>query len=199
MKNKICKYIVIGILCLWATHVVHWQSATRISTVPSVEDIQVDTTLLFPKIVLPNRLEQFRHYLQALNIRADDNYELLLLLSNPNMSHQLTTQFQINSDILLMHAELADLMQIHISEMDAQLLHFSQRNYQNPFDGTTMNLQILANADAERLLEDMGGGLAGNENTILQNYCLSIEEVESWINQAKEWNNNKITFFGRLF
>jgi hypothetical protein len=47
-----------------------------------------------------------------------------------------------------------------------------------------MNLQILKDANAERLLEDIGGWMAGNDNPILQNYTLSIEDIESWISEA---------------
>ena len=79
-----------------------------------------------------------------------------------------------------------------MTEFDAQILFFSQRNYQNPFTGKTINLQILAEANAERLLQDIGGWMAGNKNMtteevveILQNYQLSVEDIESWIAQAK--------------
>jgi len=136
-------------------------------------------------MVLPNRMEQFIQYLNQHQIPISNNFELLLLLSNPNTRHQLHLQLPIDSAILLMHAELADLTQIQISEIDAQVLYFSQRNYQNLFNGKTMNLQILSQANAERLLQDIGGWLAGNRDEKLKNYSISIEEIESWIFQAK--------------
>ena len=72
-----------------------------------------------------------------------------------------------------------------MTELDAQMLHFSQRNYQNPFSGKTMNLSLLAKADAESILEDIGGWFAGNKNPLRQDYTLSVEEIESWICEAE--------------
>ncbi len=141
-------------------------------------------SLLFQKRVIPNRLSHFISFLNQNLIPIHNNFELLLLLSNPIARHRLSQQLQLDDEIFLFHAELADLMQIGMSELDAQILLFSQRNYQNPFTGTTMNLQILADANAERLLDDIGGWMAGNENPIFQQYSLSIEEIESWISQA---------------
>ena len=146
---------------------------------------QIDTISLFPKKVMPNRLAQFIQYLNQHEIPVQSNFELLLLFSNPIARKHISHQLQIDSKFLLFHADLADLMQTGMTELDAQILHFSQRNYQNPFTGRTMNIQLLAEADAESILEDMGGWMAGNENLILHNYCLSIEEIETWIIQAK--------------
>ena len=147
--------------------------------------VKIDTTLLFQKVILPNRITQFIQYLSQHQIRVSNNYELLLLLSNPNTRQQLHHQFQMDMVILLLHAELADLMQIEMTELDAQILLFSQRNYQNPFTRTTINLQILGEANAESILEDIGGWCIGNTNPILDNYQLSIEDIESWISQAR--------------
>ena len=108
------------------------------------------------------------------------------------MHHQL----QIDSAILLIHAELADLAQIKISKIDAQVLYFSQRNYQNTFNGKTINLQILSQTNAERLLQDIGGWLAGNRYEKLKDYSISIEEIESWISQAKA---HQFKIFAQIF
>ena len=154
--------------------------------------IPIDMIALFQKKVIPNRLAQFIQYLNHYGIPVQNNFELLLLLSNPIARQNIHQQFQIDSNVLLLHAELADLMQIEMTELDAQILFYSQRNYQNPFNGKTINLQILAEANAERLLQDIGGWMAGNNNQttvevveILQNYQLSVEDIESWIAQAK--------------
>jgi hypothetical protein len=42
-----------------------------------------------------------------------------LLLSNPIVLQNIHQQFQIASDVSLLHAELADLMQIGLTELDA--------------------------------------------------------------------------------
>lgn len=161
--------------------VIHLQNEKTPST------FTFDTTFLFQKTVILNRLPQFISYLNSKNIRVDNNYELLLLLSNPIARQQISQQFKIESNLLLLHAELADLIQIGMTELDAQIIHFSQRNYQNPYTGETMNLRILAEADVERLLQDMGGWMAGNGNVLLEGYELSIEEIEVWIEKARRW------------
>lgn len=194
--TKRCQHIIAGILFLMTAIFVAQQDIYESNNSTSTNSTPIDTTLLFQKVMLPNRLTQFCQYLQQHHLRADDNYELLLLLSNPNTCHFLHHQFQIDTSLLLMHAELADLMQIEMTELDAQILHFSQRNYQNPFTSSTINLQILAEAEAERILVDIGGWLAGNENPLLQNYCLSIEDIESWIEQAK---GHDFKIFAQIF
>jgi hypothetical protein len=158
------------------------------STTPSIS--KIDTIALFQKKVILNRLSNFIFYLNQKGISIHNEYELLLLLSNPNTRQQISSRLGIDSILLLLHAELADLKQIGMSELDAQVLHFSQRNYQSPFTGTTINLSILANADAERILEDIGGWTAGNDNPKIANYQLSLEEIELWITEAKgeKWN-----------
>ena len=142
--------------------------------------------------MIPNRHAQFIQYINQHEIPIQNNFELILLLSNPTTRQNIYLQFQIDPQLLLMHAEIADLMQIEMTELDAQILFFSQRNYQNQFTGSTMNLQILAEADAESILEDIGGWMTGNVNLtdeklapLLQNYTLCIEDIESWITQAK--------------
>ena len=111
--------------------------------------------------------------------------KLMLLVSNPNARQQIHSRLGINSTLLLLHAELADLMQIGMSEIDAQILHFSQRNYKNTFTGTTINVHILSEEDAESILENIGGWISGNDNPIIANYQLSLEEIEKWITKAK--------------
>lgn len=155
----------------------------------------LDSTFLFQKKVIPNRLHQYIRFLQSKNIHVQTNYELLLLLSNPIIRKQLANDFQFDAASLLLHAELADLMQIGMTEIDAQILHFSQRNYQNPFTGTTINLHILLESDAESILEDIGGWAAGNENTLVKNYQLSLEEIEQWKTKAKD---KKLKFFAEM-
>jgi len=186
--TKKCQHIIAGILFLLAAIFVAQQDTSKTNHPTPTKVIPIDTTLLFQKVVLPNRLAQFRQYLQQYHLRVEDNYELLLLLSNPNTRQQLHHHFQMDTSTLLRHAELADLMQIGMKELDAQILHFSQRNYQNPFTGSTIHLQILAEADAESLLQDMGGWMAGKENALLQNYCLSIKDIEYWIAQANAYH-----------
>lgn len=186
--TKRCQYIILGFLFLLAAIFVAQQDTCKPNSESNIHPpISIDTTLLFQKVVVPNRMAQFIQYLKGSNIRVNSNYELLLLLSNHHVRQQLNHLYQMDSSILLMHAELADLMQIEMTELDAQILLFSQRNYQNPFTGKTMNLQILAEAKAERILQDMDGWMAGNKNPLLQNYCLSIEDIESWISQAKAY------------
>lgn len=141
-------------------------------------------SLLFQKRVIPNRLSHFIFFLNQNQIPIQNDFELLLLLSNPIARHRLSQQLHLDAEIFLFHAELADLMQIEMSELDAQILLFSQRNYQNPFTRTTINLQILKDSNAERLLVDIGGWMAGNSNPIFQQYSLSIEEIEYWIEKA---------------
>ena len=82
-----------------------------------------------------------------------------------------------------------------MNEIDAQILHFSQRNYQNPFTGFTINLPLLAEADAESILEDIGGWAAGNQNPLVENYQLSLEEVGDWIEKTKNRKCKYITLF----
>ena len=148
------------------------------------QNYDLATTTLFQKKVISNRLPKFIQYLNQNGIPIQTEFELLLLLSNPITRQRISHQLQIDSNLLLLHAELADLKQIGMTEIDAQIIHFSQRNYQNPFSGKTINLPLLAKADAENILEDIGGWLAGNENPFLQNYTLGLEDIESWICEA---------------
>ncbi len=145
----------------------------------------LDTNALFQKKVIPNRLPKFIHFINQNGFPIQNEFELLLLLSNPIIRHRMAYQLQTDTNLLLLHAELADLRQIEMTELDAQMLHFSQRNYQNPFSGKTMNLSLLAKADAESILEDIGGWFAGNKNPLRQDYTLSVEEIESWICEAE--------------
>jgi len=161
----------------------------------SLSITEIDTIVLFQKKVIPNRLPNFISYLNQKDISIHNEYELLLLLSNPNARQHIHSRLGIDSTLLLLHAELADLMQIGISEIDAQILHFSQRNYQNPFTGTTINVHILSEADAESILEDIGGWAAGNDNPIIANYQLSLEDIEKWIAKAKA---TKWIFFSNI-
>ena len=150
----------------------------------------IDTAGLFQKKVIPHRLSNFIFYLNQQGISIHNEYELFLLLSNPNARKQISSRIGIDPTFLLLHAELADLKQIVISEIDAQVLHFSQRNYQNIFTGATINLHILSEADTESILEDVAGWTAGNDNPNISNYQLSLEEIELWITKAKgaKWN-----------
>ena len=179
---------LLGICCLFFPN--QQQHTSKELSSPTL--IPIDTAALFQKKVIPNRLNQFIQYLNQHGIPVQNNFELLLLLSNPITRQNIHQQFLIDIDVLLLHAEIADLMQIEMTELGAQILFFSQRNYQNQFTCSTMNLQILAEAEAESILEDIGGWMAGNENLateelvpFLQNYTLSIEDIESWIAQAK--------------
>ena len=179
------------IISIWLLGICCWffpnHQQLTFKELSSTPFIPLDTVGLFQKKVIPNRLAQFIQYLNQHGITIQSNFELLLLLSNPTTRQNIHQQFQIDTNVLLLHAEIADLLQIEMTELDAQILHFSQRNYQNPFTNETMNLQILAEANAERILQDMGGWMAGNENPILLNYCLGIKDIESWIAQAKAY------------
>ena len=181
--------LLIFIFSLPNKKVIHLQNSF------SCKNISFDSLLLFQKKVIPNRIPKLICYLRSKNIRVGNDYELLLLLSNPITRQRLANDFHLDSTFLLLHAELAGLMQIGMSNIDAQILHFSQRNYQNPFSGTTINLHILSEADAESILEDIGGWAAGNENPLVKNYQLSLEEVEIWIERAEKISCKYITFF----
>ena len=161
----------------------------------STKYYDLDTNTLFQKKVIQNRLPKFIQYLNQNCFPIQNEFELLLLLSNPIARQRISHQLQVDSSLLLLHAELADLRQIGMSEIDAQILHFSQRNYQNPFTGVTINLHILADAGAESILEDIGGWMAGNENQLLQHYTLSIENIESWISQT---NTHQFKIFAEM-
>ena len=149
---------------------------------------KLETNALFQKKVIPNRLPLFIQFLHQQGIPIQNEFELLLLLSNPNARQQITRQLSIDANLLLLHAELADLKQIGMTEIDAQILHFSQRNYQNPFTNYTINLKILAKAEPEKMLEDIGGWAAGNNNPLVKNYHLSLEKIEKWKTQSKKRN-----------
>lgn len=183
--------LLLGICCLIFPN--QQQPTCYEQSKPTV--IPIDTITLFQKEVIPNRLAQFIQYLNHHGISVQNSFELLLLLSNPIARQNIHQQFQIDSNLLLLHAELADLNQIGISEIDAQILHFSLRNYQNPFTGSTINLGVLAEADAESILEDVGGWIAGNENPMVKNYQLSMEDIEDWIEKAGVRNLNFVRFF----
>ncbi len=155
----------------------------------------LDSTLLFQKKVILNRTYHFISFLQSKNIRVQNDYELLLLLSNPIIQKRIANDFQIDSSYLILHAELADLLQTGMTGLDAQVLHFSQRNYQNPFTGATINRTLLVDAEAESILEDIGGWMAGNDDPIIANYQLSLEEIKIWITKAKD---NKWNFFAEM-
>ena len=187
--NKSYQNIILGSLFLLAAIFIAQQDTPiSISKTPNPQLVPIDTTLLFKKVIISNRLNLFIQYLNQHQIPVSNNYELLLLLSNPNTRQQLHHQFQIDPSILLLHAELADLIQIEMTELDAQLLLFSQRNYQNAFTGETINLKVLAESNAESLLENMTAWMEENQSPNLNNYRLSVQEVESWISQANDYS-----------
>jgi len=190
--NKRCQFLLLSLFFLCTAFGLSWkdlldqQAKTNIPNNETANHIFIiDTTLLFQNIVLLNRIEQFIHYLNLYQVQVSNNYELYLLLSNPITREQLEQELSIDTNILILHAELANLLQIDLTEIDAQVLHFSQTNYQNPFTGETINLQILSDSNAERLLQDIGGWMAGNEEELIENFQITIEEIESWISQAK--------------
>ena len=177
--------IVSGFLLLICLSVFQLEKTKPSSHFELITNDDLDTNALFQKKVIPNRLPKFIQYLHQNNIPIQSEFELLLLLSNPITRQRISQELEVDVNLLLLHAELADLKQIEMTELDAQILHFSQRNYQNPFSRKTMNLHLLAEADPESVLEDMAGWLAGNKNPLIQDYTLSVEDIESWIFQAK--------------
>ena len=176
--------IVSGFLLLICLSVLLLEKTTPSSHFELIIHDDLDTNALFQKKVISNRLPKFIQYLHQNCIPIQSEFELLLLLSNPITRQRISHQLHIDANLLLLYAELADLRQVEMTELDAQILHFSQRNYQNPFSGKTMNLHLLAKADAESILEDMGGWLAGNKTPLSQAYTLSVEDIESWVSQA---------------
>ena len=114
--------------------------------------------LLFSKKVLPDRLDQYLNYLQDQGVGLQD-LASLSQLNDPLSRRRIVQDHHIDSLWLLVHVELAQLMEIGLISIDAQMLHFSHWNYQCPFSGVVMNPEILAATDPESILMDIQGCL----------------------------------------
>ncbi len=136
--------------------------------------------------VKENRVADFVAYLKTNGINIQNAQNFLQKFDFSDARQQLSEQLGIDSFCILVHLELADLLQLGLSEIDAQILHFSRWNYANLFTGEVMNRNILANANAEKLLMDMSGWAAGNNNPIVEQYEIGIPEIENWINTAHQ-------------
>ena len=86
------------------------------------------------------------HFLVTLNSKGaqiKNQNDFQVKVQDRNYRIQLAHQTKIDTNLILLHYELASLIKSGLSELDAQFLHFAHRNYQNPFTGATINPEIL--------------------------------------------------------
>jgi len=174
--------LLLSILMVWTCK--HNQQLEKITS-NSKHEI-VDTKTLQTKIVIPNRLIHFINYLNQHGAHLKSQTDFQIKTQDRNYRFQLSHQTKIDTNLILLHHELALLQNSGFNEIDAQFLHFAHRNYQNPFTGQTINPNILATSNPESILMDIQGFCAGNYTPIAQNYHINLATINSWIQSAQQ-------------
>ena len=144
--------------------------------------------------VKENRVANFVANLKANGINVQSSQNFLQKFGSIDARQQLSEQLAINPLSLLVHLELADLQQLGLSEIDAQMLHFSQWNHQNPFTREVMNRNTLAHANPEKLMMELDGWAAGSTNRLVQDYQIGFPEMETWIKAAQQAGTSAIEY-----
>ena len=176
MKTKISIALIFVILLTAFLIFEACQKETLIPTLPKKEQLKSrdnsnDENNFNVRLrkVKENRVADFVTYLKANGVDVQDTQDFLQKFGRIDARQQLSEQLEIDSFCILVHLELSDLLQLGLSEIDAQMLHFSQWNYTNLFTGEIVNRNILANA-----------------NPIVDQYQIGIPEIENWINAAHQ-------------
>ena len=174
--------LLFSALMIWACR--HNKQLEQITN-DSKQEI-IDNKILHSKIVIPNRLIHFINYLNQHGAQLKDQFDFQIKTQDRNYRFQLSHQTNIDSNLILIHHELATLQNTGLNEIDAQFLHFAHRNYQDPFTGQTINPNLLATSNPESILMNIQGFCAGNWNPIAQNYRINLTTIKSWIHSAKQ-------------
>jgi len=144
--------------------------------------------------VIKNRIPLFIKHLNSKGLAIKDAPDLLKKLGPVEFRKQIADQFNLDFICLQVHLELADLMELGLSDIDAQILHFSRWNYQNPFTGEIINRKVLADSDPEDLMIDMAGWAAGSMSPIVQDHEIGIPEIQNWIDAAQQADASLIEY-----
>ena len=142
--------------------------------------------------IITNRLPHFIKLLNDHGVNIKDEQDFQIKTQDRNYRYQLSHQTKIDTNIILLHHELARLQNSGLNEIDAQILHFAHRNYQNPFTGETFNPETLATSDSESILMNIQGFQAGNWNPMVQSYQVDLATIEFWIQTAKQYNSVRL-------
>ncbi len=193
MKTKISIALIFVILLTAFLIFEACQKETLIPTLPKKEQLKSrdnsnDENNFNVRLrkVKEDRVADFVAHLKVNGVDVQDTQDFLQKFGRIDARQQLSEQLGIDLFCILVHLELADLIQLGLSEIDAQMLHFSQWNYTNLFTGEIVNRNILANANPEKLLMDISGWAAGSINPIVDQYQVGIPEIENWINAAHQ-------------
>lgn len=152
----------------------------------------VDFKILHAKIVVSKRLVHFINYLNQRNAHLKGQSDFQIKTRDRNYRRQLSHQTNVDTNLILLHHELATLQNSGLDEIDAQFLHFAHRNYQNPFTGQTITPNILASSNSESILMDIQGFCAGNYNPYAQSYHIDLDIIDTWIQSACEYEANSL-------
>ena len=184
----IASSLLISALMIWTC-----QYNKDIQTTSLAQQQVFDSATLFTKTVIPNRLTHFLQKLNQKGAQIKNQNDFRIKTQDRNYRIQLAHQTKIDTNLILVHYELATLIHSGLSELDAQILHFSHRNYQNPFTGKTFNPKTLATANSESILMNIQGFQAGNWNPMVQSYKVDLATIESWIQSASLFQNTSFT------
>lgn len=157
----------------------------HIKPIPNPQPI-LDLKTLSTQSIIPNRLPHFIKLLNNHGAYIKDQQDFQIKTQDHNYRFQLSHQTNIDTNLILLHHELATLHNAGLNEIDAQLLHFAHRNYQCPFTGQTINPQLLATSNPESILMDIQGFQAGNLDPMAQTYQINLSTIESWIQSTKQ-------------
>ena len=167
--------LLFSALMIWACR--HNKQLEQI-THDSKQEI-IEAKILLTKTVTPNRLPHFIKYLNQHGAYLKDQSDFQIKTQDRNYRFQLSHQTNIDTNLILLHHELAILQNSGLNEIDAQFLHFAHRNYQNPFTGQTITPNILSSSNPESILMNIQGFCAGNYNPIAQTYHINLQTINS--------------------
>ncbi len=167
----------------------------KIKQLKSRDNSNEENNFIIPlREVKENRVANFVANLKANEISVQNAKDYLQKFGSIEARQQLSKQLSIDPLSLLVHLELADLQQLGLSEIDAQMLHFSQWNHQNPFTREVMNRNTLAHANPEKLMMELDGWAAGSTNRLVQDYRIGFPEIETWIKAAQQAGTSAIEY-----
>lgn len=170
---------IVFISLIFAATLIHFKPTSN-------QQSSIDLKTLSTQTIIPNRLSHFIQLLNNQGAHIKNQQDFQIKTQDRNYRFQLAHQTNIDTNLILLHHELATLQNSNINELDAQLLHFAHRNYQNPFTGQTINPKFLVTTNPESILMDIQGFQAGNPDPLAQSYQINLSTIESWIQTTKQ-------------
>ncbi|MEM8908121.1 MAG: hypothetical protein AAGD05_09775 [Bacteroidota bacterium] len=208
MKNTTLKIpiLILSLSLLFAFALV-WFSApfqgnpTQVTCAPTISSPKLspfaqvlDDAALFSRQIIPDRLNQFLQLLNTRQAQLKNLQDFYLKTKDWTFRRQLALQTGIEESWILVHTELADLLQTGMHPIDAQMLHFAHWNTRCPFSHRVINLDLLAQADSEKILMTLQGWQAGNRDPEVERYKIFHTHIQQWIRAAQQQPTTPISY-----